>query len=416
MTQTFFVDPTQGTNGTGTSGSPFNSLKNAHTAIGAAFDAAIEDYVINCLAGADNDTAFSWAFASTSATPRNLIIQATGANRHTGVRSSGYRRTATLQTVAGGNSATVISLQVLGIGLTGAAASMVPGGTLASLVDGCVAFDQTTDTAFGDGGVTPVVYTNCLAVNCGTTGVAAFNAANNFGVPNVKWVNCTAIAGPANGFNRSAGTASAINCYSGGNAGADFSGTITLTNCQHSSATSFTGATPNIAYSTANFTNVTIGSESALLPSSSALIGAGVGPTINASVPTIDFQGTARGGSTTDVGFDQRTAVVPGGAVLAATPTATSAVAAPLTTLPKLNATASAPSSATASLTNFSSVVLTAPQYLGPGSIYDANFWIDAAPVVGNTLFFDPKISVAPSGEVSSSTNPCQAVVQFNSG
>jgi hypothetical protein len=109
-------------------------------------------------------------------------------------------------------------------------------------------------------------------------------------------------------------------------------------------------------------------------------------------------------------------AAASGGAALAATAAASSAVTDALSTQITLATTAASPSAATATLTNFASVVLTSPPYLGVGSIYDPNFWLDAAPVVGDTLFYDPKITVAANGEISSSTNPCQAVVQFNSG
>lgn len=55
-----------------------------------------------------------------------------------------------------------------------------------------------------------------------------------------------------------------------------YSGTLaTFTTCQHSTAQSITGSTGSTAYSTANFTNVTSGSEDFHLPSGSALIDAG---------------------------------------------------------------------------------------------------------------------------------------------
>jgi hypothetical protein len=72
--------------------------------------------------------------------------------------------------------------------------------------------------------------------------------------------------------------------------------------------------------------------------------------------------------------------------------------------------------SATGALTNYSSVVLTAPLYTGIGGILDPNFWLDAKPVVGNTIFFDPAITVLPNGEINSASNTVSAVVQFNNG
>src|SRR5690606_20825681 len=50
---------------------------------------------------------------------------------------------------------------------------------------------------------------------------------------------------------------------------------------------------------------VTAGNENMKLVSGSALIGAGVGPSVDGDVPTSDFEGDERSGATTDVGFDQ---------------------------------------------------------------------------------------------------------------
>jgi hypothetical protein len=125
------------------------------------------------------------------------------------------------------------------------------------------------------------------------------------------------------------------------------------------------------------------------------------------------------------------------GAALAATPVASStstaalttafggfssnaaagaSVTAGLSTQIRLAVGASGTTAVVAALTNFASVALTAPAYTGVGGIYDPNFWFDAVPVVGNTIWFDPIISVAANGEISSAVNNCQAVVQFNSG
>lgn len=66
-----------------------------------------------------------------------------------------------------------------------------------------------------------------------------------------------------NGFENSfgAGTITLRNCYAHKGSGSCYDGTISRTTCAHSSATVHAGSTASIAYSTANFTNVTAGSE-----------------------------------------------------------------------------------------------------------------------------------------------------------
>lgn len=73
--------------------------------------------------------------------------------------------------------------------------------------------------------------------------------------------NVTVASAGRYGFNRVSGTMTLQNCYTGGNGTDAYNGTITRTTCAHSSASVFTGSTASIAHSTANFTNVTAGSE-----------------------------------------------------------------------------------------------------------------------------------------------------------
>jgi hypothetical protein len=69
--------------------------------------------------------------------------------------------------------------------------------------------------------------------------------------------NCTVVGNGQYGIRRASGTVAVTNTYAGSNATEDFSGTITYTTCASADATVRTGVTASIAYSTANFVNVT---------------------------------------------------------------------------------------------------------------------------------------------------------------
>lgn len=91
----FWVDPnvSGGPNsGAGTEGDPYGSLNRFFLQQLANFNAADEDFIVNLIAGADAaDMEGDWTIDATSSAERSLIIRALGANRHTGVRDTGYR-------------------------------------------------------------------------------------------------------------------------------------------------------------------------------------------------------------------------------------------------------------------------------------------------------------------------------------
>lgn len=106
------------------------------------------------------------------------------------------------------------------------------------------------------------------------------------------------------------------NSYSGGNTndydeGGGASPTWSFTTCMCSQNLTLTGVTKNIAYSTANFTNVTVSTQDLHLVSGSALIN--VGTDLSATF-TIDINGATRptGASTWDVGPDEFVAAAAG--------------------------------------------------------------------------------------------------------
>lgn len=121
------------------------------------------------------------------------------------------------------------------------------------------------------------------------------------GTSNLKVYNCTLI-GNTYGWEFTTGTGQIFkNCYAKGSTAGYKSGG-TLTTCA-SSDTSGSAGLQNIAYSTANFTNVTGGSEDLSLVSGSALIDVGTDTSGDAAPLdfTDDIDGTARG-ATWDVG------------------------------------------------------------------------------------------------------------------
>lgn len=314
----YYVDPTQVSNGNGSVGSPWNSWANLITAIGAGgsldFSNATEDYIINFLAGADSSSGLmNWGAGS--ATARTITFRATGANKHTGVRGTGYRLANTFFVIVENPAISLISISGLA-----SAGFTVDSDTDSQQFyqDDCLSFDSAAHGFRYAGGTSRT--RNCAAMSATQSG---FSSVTNRSVASATIINCTSVANVVDGFANGSGGMTLINCYSGGNTGAAYSGTLTRTNCMHSSATVFAGSTASTAYNTTNFTSVTGGSQNVKLPSGSALIGAGVGPGSNVDVPSTDFEGDARSGAITDVGFDQRTTT---GSSATATPTTGSVV------------------------------------------------------------------------------------------
>lgn len=134
---TFYVDPTAGTNGDGSEGSPFNSLQNALSGILTSFNSAAEDYVVHCLTGADDseEPALIAVDASSSA-PRVLRIIADLGHRHSGVRGTGYRFSHQIR-INNDNPNVTIEL----IGIAAANIQMSRSAPVSALVDSCAIFD-----------------------------------------------------------------------------------------------------------------------------------------------------------------------------------------------------------------------------------------------------------------------------------
>jgi hypothetical protein len=113
----------------------------------------------------------------------------------------------------------------------------------------------------------------------------------------VELDNCS-IATAFRGISRiGSATVTAKNTYVGNCDDAEYDGTVTRTTCAHASSTSYSGSTANVAYSTANFTNVTTNSEDFHLVDDSPLIGVG---TDLSTTFTTDITGATR--TTWDIG------------------------------------------------------------------------------------------------------------------
>lgn len=136
-------------------------------------------------------------------------------------------------------------------------------------------------------------------------GVFAANVANTITVENCTTVACTFGIHAVNGV---AANMVLKNHYSGGNVTSNYNEggsndtNFSFTTSMSSNAESTEiGLTNNIAYTTANFTNVTSGSEDIRLVSGSALIDQG---TNYSGLFTVDIGGATRG-ATWDVGADE---------------------------------------------------------------------------------------------------------------
>ena len=137
----------------------------------------------------------------------------------------------------------------------------------------------------------------------GTATDDALSVENNWSTPTATIENVTAIGGPY-GIRRLTATAMHVrNCYARGTTAAYGGSFNTFSKCASADATGSEAALRNIAYSTANFVNVTAGSEDLHLPAGSALID--VGADLGAGRYDIDRDARS---APFDIGADERVA------------------------------------------------------------------------------------------------------------
>jgi hypothetical protein len=78
---------------------------------------------------------------------------------------------------------------------------------------------------------------------------------------------------------------------------------------------------------------------------------------------------------------------------------------------------AQAVASCNVALTNWATVTLAAPLYFGTGGALSGYLWTTPVPQAGQVLYYDPTyITIATDGSITSTSNNCSAVIQFNNG
>lgn len=244
----------------------------------------------------------------TTASDASIVIRAATGQGHDGTWGTGYRIVS-----SGGSGFGVlgilegyVTLERISVTSTDGVATAIAatGASGVVTISGCL-FKGNRDTSFGafaiGEGVVNLI--NTVVLNNGNIS-AIYIYQDGSSAPTAYIYNCAAIAQAGLGYNRAAGTVTIKNSY-GRSTGTVYSGTITCTTCAHSTSETKTGSTASVAYSTANFTNVTSTTEDLKLVSGSALINAGTDLSGDANYAfSTDFDGTTRSG-TWDIGFDE---------------------------------------------------------------------------------------------------------------
>lgn len=175
-------------------------------------------------------------------------------------------------------------------------------------IERCIIRDGATE----DGTLTSGIFCGCGRTTVrntliyGTGGASSghngIRAEQFTNAPTVVCENCTIVDTTGCAVQQINGTVTLTNCYSGGHSTNAYSGTMTRTTCAHDTATVFSGSTASIAYSTANFVNVTSGSEDLhlIVGASATLL---TGGTDLSGTFTIDIDGDTRSSPWT-IGMD----------------------------------------------------------------------------------------------------------------
>lgn len=128
--------------------------------------------------------------------------------------------------------------------------------------ESCIVRSASTSTGDGHGvsfnGNGAMLLRNSVVY---TPGGAAVRTHQGYaGTPTTLIQNCTLVGGTYGVIREDTETVTVTNTYAHGGTDA-YNGTMTRSTCAHSSASSFSGSTASIAHTTANFLNVTGGSE-----------------------------------------------------------------------------------------------------------------------------------------------------------
>lgn len=256
-----------------------------------------------------NDTTQCTIDGWTTASNASIYIYTPAAERHAGVWNTGKYYLSS--NAAGGTLiineeyVTVEGLQVANGTAADSSECAVSIGTLAASSSVKITESILRHTNGGrftfrlDGTAGTAVLQNCILYG-DSVGAAANPNGGTLNMDNVTGIGATY------GSYQAVGPTTARNCYFSGTT--SYQGTHTLTTSASSDATTGSVGLRSIAYSTANFTNVTAGSENLHLVSGSALID--VGTDLSASF-TVDIDGVTRSG-TWDIGADEYVAAAGG--------------------------------------------------------------------------------------------------------
>lgn len=272
------------------------------------------------IASGDREIAECYAFQDTTRVTidgwtvpsgAEIIVRAASGNQHTGARGTGYRlvvSTPFCSLIVSQNYVTLDGIAVRGTYSTaGSGSETVRCNSIQSLrILNCLIESDLPDAEALKVNVSDAANRNAIIAN--TIVIASGTSAGAMQVGGqVYGYNCAFING-GNGnavyeFNVANNNQKFKNCYLHRATGTNvfdfgYGPTPTWTTCKHSTSQSITGSTGSTAYSTANFTNVTSGSEDLRLPSGSALIDAGTDLSADADYPfSTDILGNSRSGT-----------------------------------------------------------------------------------------------------------------------
>lgn len=325
MTQTRYVNTASSAGGDGTSNLTSGSTR-AYPTLSAAENALpaslTEPYIINCCGTAADSTSVNFTGVTTSASNYIQVQGNTGdsAGRHNGVYStSKYRLEVGVDYVhiLGVDAAYIrfIGIQVRQTNSSTNAYGPVnitttAGASSALLFESCLIRCGTTATNDTDGSCVVHGGGTCIIRNCVIYG--GYNCVVtlwNNSAPNLTIQNSTICKATVYGVYDSGSTSACTNVYSGGNSN-DYQTVDSFTTCMSADAATRTGVTNNIAFTTANFTNVSANTEDLHITSSSAL--KNVGTDLSGTFTTdIDNETRPTGANTWDIGADEYVAAGP---------------------------------------------------------------------------------------------------------
>jgi hypothetical protein len=274
------------------SGGDYTSLATALSAEAKDLVAAGDSYIFDCT-GILNTSAITMGAEWTTDSTHTITIQATGANRHTGKRGTGFR-------IVGDFSwSHAIRIMTPYVTLDGIAVSNI-GGTsnqqgirildaAGVKVLNCLVYD-TTSQGFSFLG-SSVISANCVSISCGIGFMIGNASGYTFHV-----YNATALTNGYGFYVDSWGTVHLTNNYAGGSVTEDYhaeaNAGITYTTCHSEDGT---GTTTTTSIASCNFTNVTSGSEDINITAGSALATVGTDLHEDTSYAfSTDYAGTAR--------------------------------------------------------------------------------------------------------------------------